>query len=119
MTKRSGIGSTREENQADLFGGAPPPAPSPKTKAGAARRSPFAKATQALAGPTQNITTTEPDALLNVRQAAARLGLSKSTLDKMRIAGKGPRFIKSTDRAVRYDLADLDRWINQRRSQSD
>ena len=45
-----------------------------------------------------------------------RLGLSKSTLDKMRGAGKGPRFIKSTDRAVRYDPADLDRWIDARRS---
>jgi len=56
--------------------------------------------------------------LLNVRQAGARLGLSKSTLDKMRCAGKGPRFIKSTDRAVRYDPADLDAWIKNRRRQS-
>lgn len=54
--------------------------------------------------------------LLNVREAAARLGLSKSTLDKMRCAGKGPRYIKSTDRAVRYDPQDLDAWIAARRS---
>lgn len=54
--------------------------------------------------------------LLNVREAAARLGLSKSTLDKMRCAGKGPRYVKSTDRAVRYDPADLDAWIAARRS---
>jgi len=53
--------------------------------------------------------------LLNVREAAARLGLSKSTLDKMRCVGKGPRFIKSTDRAVRYDPADLEAWIAARR----
>lgn len=56
--------------------------------------------------------------LLNVRQAAARLGLSKSTLDKMRCVGKGPRFIRSTDRAVRYDPADLDAWISERRRRS-
>lgn len=56
-----------------------------------------------------------PPVLLNVREAAARLGLSKSTLDKMRCAGKGPRFIKSTDRAVRYDPTDLDSWIAARR----
>lgn len=56
-----------------------------------------------------------PPVLLNVREAAARLGLSKSTLDKMRCAGKGPRFIKSTDRAVRYDPIDLDAWIADRR----
>jgi predicted DNA-binding transcriptional regulator AlpA len=55
---------------------------------------------------------------LNVRQAAARLGLSKSTLDKMRCAGKGPRFIKSTDRAVRYDPLDLKAWIEARRRNS-
>lgn len=54
--------------------------------------------------------------LLNVREAAARLGLSKSTLDKMRCAGKGPRYVKSTERAVRYDPADLDAWIAARRS---
>ena len=53
-----------------------------------------------------------------LRQAAARLGLSKSTLDKMRCTGSGPRFIKSTDRAVRYDPAGLDAWISGRRRQS-
>jgi predicted DNA-binding transcriptional regulator AlpA len=121
MTKRSGVGATHVENHADLFGGAPPPPPLPKKKSGAARRFPFAKATQtpAEARAIPSAKTTGADALLNVRQAAARLGLSKSTLDKMRIAGKGPRFIKSTDRAIRYDSADLDRWINERRSKSD
>lgn len=57
-------------------------------------------------------------ALLDVRQAAARLGLSKSTLDKMRSRGVGPRFIKSTARAVRYDPKDLDAWVDERRRQS-
>ena len=56
--------------------------------------------------------------LLNVRQAAVRLGLSKSTLDKMRTAGKGPRYVKTTDRAVRYDPTDLDHWIAVRRKQT-
>lgn len=117
MTKRSGIRLTQEENQADLFGGGTPStAASPKKKARTARRS-----TQTLAAPrsTQSEKPVRPDVLLNVRQAAARLGLSKSTLDKMRGAGKGPRFIRSTDRAIRYDPADLDRWINARRSMSD
>lgn len=56
-----------------------------------------------------------PPVLLNVREAAARLGLSKSTLDKMRCAAKGPRYVKSTDRAVRYDPQDLDAWIAARK----
>jgi predicted DNA-binding transcriptional regulator AlpA len=64
--------------------------------------------------------TTQPPAsvLLDVRQAAARLGLSKSTLDKMRCRGAGPKFVKSTDRAVRYDPKDLDAWVEARRRQS-
>jgi predicted DNA-binding transcriptional regulator AlpA len=56
--------------------------------------------------------------LLDVREAARRLGLSKSTLDKMRCSGRGPRFIRATDRAVRYDPADLDAFADERRRRS-
>lgn len=56
--------------------------------------------------------------LLDVREAAARLGLSKSTLDKMRCSGRGPRFIRATDRAIRYDPADLQAFADARRQQS-
>ncbi|MBY0565975.1 MAG: helix-turn-helix domain-containing protein [Hyphomonadaceae bacterium] len=112
MTKRSGARAKDEEKQADLFGGAPPLASKKSRAAKAARAAgPALRANQS-SQPT-------PDALLNVRQAAARLGLSKSTLDKMRGAGRGPRFVKSTDRAIRYDPVDLDRWINARRSTSE
>lgn len=112
MTKRASIGARQGDNQADLFGGVPPAAPK-KVRATKSTRAP---------GPAPRSNQgaqPAPDALLNVRQAAARLGLSKSTLDKMRGAGKGPRFVKSTDRAVRYDPVDLDRWIHARRSNSD
>jgi predicted DNA-binding transcriptional regulator AlpA len=53
--------------------------------------------------------------LLDVRAAAAWLGLSKSTLDKMRCYGVGPRFIRATGRAVRYDPADLAAFAEGRR----
>jgi predicted DNA-binding transcriptional regulator AlpA len=53
--------------------------------------------------------------LLNVREAARLLGLSKSTLDKMRCSGRGPVFVKVTTRAVRYDPADLAAFANARR----
>jgi len=56
--------------------------------------------------------------LLDVREAAARLGLSKSTLDKMRCTGRGPRYIRATDRAVRYDPADLAAFADGRRRRS-
>lgn len=56
--------------------------------------------------------------LLDVREAAIRLGLSKSTLDKMRCSGRGPRFIRATDRAIRYDPADLQAFADERRRRS-
>ena len=57
--------------------------------------------------------------LLDVRAAAAMLGLSKSTLDKMRCYGSGPRFIRATCRAVRYDPRDLRAFIDARRQNAE
>ena len=45
-----------------------------------------------------------------VAQAAERVGLSVSTLNKLRIYGGGPRFLK-LGRAVRYRVDDLDAWL--------
>lgn len=61
---------------------------------------------------------TDEKRLLDVREAAARLGLSKSTLDKMRCSGRGPRFIRATDRAIRYDPEDLKAFADERRRDS-
>jgi predicted DNA-binding transcriptional regulator AlpA len=67
-----------------------------------------------------SIRPTKPNAarLLDVRAAAAWLGLSKSTLDKMRCYGQGPRFIRATGRAVRYDPDDLAAFLEGRRQNS-
>lgn len=59
-----------------------------------------------------------PNGLLRVREAAARLGLSKSTLDKMRCDGRGPRFVKITSKIVGYDPTDLDAYAEARKRQS-
>lgn len=59
-----------------------------------------------------------PNGLLRVREAAARLGLSKSTLDKMRCDGRGPRYVKITSKLVGYDPADLDAYAEGRKRQS-
>lgn len=64
------------------------------------------------------ITPRPPNGLLRVREAAARLGLSKSTLDKMRCDGRGPRFVKITGKIVGYDPADLDAYAEARKRQS-
>ncbi len=48
--------------------------------------------------------------LLRVKDAAVYCGFAKSTLDKMRCKGDGPRFIRR-GKAVYYPVADLDDWI--------
>jgi len=47
---------------------------------------------------------------LNVIQAAGYASISKSTLDKLRVYGGGPVFIKVGARVV-YDRSDLDTWL--------
>lgn len=51
---------------------------------------------------------------LSVDAAAEYVGLSASTLNKLRVFGGGPVFLKLGRRVV-YDVADLDGWLNQRR----
>jgi predicted DNA-binding transcriptional regulator AlpA len=55
-----------------------------------------------------------PGRKLNVREAARFLGLSVSTMNKMRIRGDGPRYIKA-GRRVLYDSRDLEEWAAQRK----
>ena len=50
--------------------------------------------------------------LLTTRQAAEYLNISPKTLEKYRLVGGGPQFIK-IGKAVRYSLVDLDDWIKQ------
>lgn len=52
---------------------------------------------------------------------AAYLGLSTSTLAKMRLRGDGPLYSKINGRAVIYDLRDVDAWLDacKRRSTSE
>ena len=55
--------------------------------------------------------------LLNVNEAASRLGVSISYLNKLRLTGEGPIFIKLGTR-VAYDPADLATWIAERKRAS-
>jgi predicted DNA-binding transcriptional regulator AlpA len=50
--------------------------------------------------------------LLNVNQAAERLGVSVSYLNKLRMSDEGPTFMKLGARRVAYDPADLASWLN-------
>ena len=58
--------------------------------------------------------------LLKTKDASTRLGISKSTLEKLRLTGSGPVFVKR-GKSVFYTEQDLTEWIqaNRRRSTSD
>src|SRR5262245_48279340 len=47
---------------------------------------------------------------LNNSSAARHSGLSESTLNKLRLRGDGPPFIK-LGRRVLYDIIDLEEWL--------
>ena len=49
--------------------------------------------------------------------AAVYVGLSTSTLEKLRLTGDGPLYLK-LNRAVVYDTSDLDDWLQSRRKRS-
>jgi predicted DNA-binding transcriptional regulator AlpA len=59
--------------------------------------------------------------VLRTPDAAKYLGLTGSTLEKMRLFGTGPRFVRIGTRAVGYAVDDLDAFIEagRRRSTSD
>jgi predicted DNA-binding transcriptional regulator AlpA len=61
---------------------------------------------------------TLPNRKLRAPEAARFLGLSTSTLAKMRLRGDGPVYAKAGRRIVIYDLADLNTWVTQRRRRS-
>jgi predicted DNA-binding transcriptional regulator AlpA len=50
--------------------------------------------------------------------AASYLGLSASTLAKMRLRGDGPPYSKAGPRIVVYGVQDLDAWLDARKRKS-
>jgi excisionase family DNA binding protein len=61
------------------------------------------------------------ETILRTADAARYLNLAESTLEKLRVYGGGPTFIRLGARAVRYRREDLDGWLaaGARRSTSD
>ena len=49
----------------------------------------------------------------STKEAAAYLGRSASNLEKFRVFGGGPKFIKA-GRLILYRKEDLDAWLNDR-----
>lgn len=58
-----------------------------------------------------------PVGYVDTKGAAAYLGLSVETMERLRVTGGGPEFIKLT-KSVRYRLDDLDSWAESHRRSS-
>jgi excisionase family DNA binding protein len=51
---------------------------------------------------------------MSINQAAETLGLSRSTLARLRISGGGPRYVK-LGRKVLYLTEDMQAWLDSHR----
>lgn len=56
----------------------------------------------------------DPNQLMDERQAADVLCYSVRALQNWRHRGGGPDFVKVSARSVRYRRADLDKWVAER-----
>lgn len=54
------------------------------------------------------------DELLTRQQLAEHLGVTEGAVMQMAQRGTGPRFVKISERIVRYRRADVDEWLEQR-----
>ncbi len=61
--------------------------------------------------------TNHPTGLLDTAGAAAQLNLGRRTLERLRVTGGGPRYLK-LGRQVRYRAEWLDEWANSRAFES-
>ena len=52
--------------------------------------------------------------LADERETAQTLRVSRACLRRWRATGKGPPWLKCGERMVRYDLAELRKWIAER-----
>jgi predicted DNA-binding transcriptional regulator AlpA len=56
--------------------------------------------------------------VLRTPAAAHYVNLGIPTLEKFRLSGEGPRFIRLGRRAIGYDVEDLDAWLAERKTTS-
>jgi predicted DNA-binding transcriptional regulator AlpA len=52
--------------------------------------------------------------LLQTPEAAARLGFAASTLEKLRLTGKGPPYLRLSPRRIVYEADKIDAWARRR-----
>ncbi len=55
-----------------------------------------------------------PEELVNTKELAAWLGVSVQFLEIGRTRGYGPKFVRITEKLVRYRVADVVEWLKAR-----
>jgi predicted DNA-binding transcriptional regulator AlpA len=55
------------------------------------------------------------DAVISEQDAGPYIGYSTHALRKWRREGTGPAYLQVGSRSIRYRVADLDNWLEQRR----
>lgn len=56
--------------------------------------------------------------IVGTSEAAMYVGLAASTLERKRLTGGGPAFVRLGGRRIGYELAELDRWVERQKRQS-
>ncbi len=56
----------------------------------------------------------DPDALVSEQSAAEFLSVTPGALQKWRMTGNGPQFVRISSRCVRYQRRDLVEWARAR-----
>ena len=56
----------------------------------------------------------ELDRLITEEKAAEYLGVTRRALQAWRLSGKGPQFVKISQRCVRYRLREINIWAEQK-----
>ncbi len=57
------------------------------------------------------MSTTQNERYINELEVSKLLGLKPRTLQQWRITGKGPRHIKMSERTIRYELSEVQKWL--------
>ena len=60
-------------------------------------------------------TTQQASLVLAERETARLLSLSDRSLQRLRVDGSGPAFVKLGERRIGYRMADLEAWLAGRR----
>ena len=63
---------------------------------------------------TENTISVDPERLMTETEAAPFLGVTRRALQQWRLNGKGPKYVKISQRCIRYRRIELIKWSEER-----